>query len=261
LPGYRCPNVGLEFVSNGTLYEFLHGSADCNLIPILMDLRLKIATQSAEALAYLHLSSTILHGDVKSANILLDDQHNAKIADFGASALKSMDESEFIMLVQGTLSYLDPESFISHLLTDNSDVYSFGVVLLELMTRKRALYADDSSKEKRSLSHGFLLMFHKNKHRRMLDSEIVDNAAAMVVIEKLTVLAVHCLSTRGDDRPMMKSLSSCGCCGGTTFMHPVLPNMIVNLPATMEDCCHRWFLPLDKMTDWRFETCKLVQLC
>uniref|UniRef100_A0ACD5XGG6 Uncharacterized protein n=2 Tax=Avena sativa TaxID=4498 RepID=A0ACD5XGG6_AVESA len=203
------PMLVYEFVSNGTLYEFLHGSADHTMPPIPLDLRLKIATQSAEALAYLHSSTsrTILHGDVKSANILLDDQRNAKVADFGASALKSMDESDFIMLVQGTLGYLDPESFISHHLTDKSDVYSFGVILLELMTRKRALYADDSSGEKRSLSHIFLLMFHKNKHSRMLDSEIVDDAAAMVVIEKLAILAVHCLSARGDDRPMMKEVA------------------------------------------------------
>ncbi|KAM0880069.1 hypothetical protein ACQ4PT_033816 [Festuca glaucescens] len=202
------PMLVYEFVSNGTLYDFLHGSADHKLLPIPLDLRLKIATQSAEALAYLHSSTsrTILHGDVKSANILLDDQHNAKIADFGASALKSMDESEFILLVQGTLGYLDPESFISHHLTDKSDVYSFGVVLLELMTRKRALYANDPSKEKRSLSHSFVLMFHKNKHRRMLDSEIVDDAAAMVIVEKLAILAVHCLSARGDDRPTMKEV-------------------------------------------------------
>ncbi|VAI12756.1 unnamed protein product [Triticum turgidum subsp. durum] len=139
------PVLVYEFVSNGTLYEFLHGGPDHNLSPIPLDLRLKIATQSAEALAYLHSSTsrTILHGDVKSANILLDDQRHAKVADFGASALKSMDESEFIMLVQGTLGYLDPESFISHVLTDKSDVYSFGVVLLELLTRKRALQGEE----------------------------------------------------------------------------------------------------------------------
>ncbi|XP_037439226.1 wall-associated receptor kinase 5-like isoform X2 [Triticum dicoccoides] len=203
------PVLVYEFVSNGTLYEFLHGSADHNLSPIPLDLRLKIATQSAEALAYLHSSTsrTILHGDVKSANILLDDQRHAKVADFGASALKSMDESEFIMLVQGTLGYLDPESFISHVLTDKSDVYSFGVVLLELITRKRALYADSSSKEKRSLSHSFLLMFHQNMHLKMLDSEIAEDAAAMVVVEKLAALAVHCLSARGVDRPTMKEVA------------------------------------------------------
>lgn len=104
------PMLVYEFVSNGTLSQFLHGADRRSPIPF--DLRLKIAAQSAEALGYLHSSTsrTILHGDVKSANILLDDQFNAKVADFGASALKSMDESEFIMFVHGTLGYLDPRA-------------------------------------------------------------------------------------------------------------------------------------------------------
>ncbi|CAN6343869.1 unnamed protein product [Urochloa humidicola] len=199
------PMLVYEFVSNGTLSEFLHGANRRSPIPL--DLRLKIATQSAEALAYLHssISCTILHGDVKSANILLDDQHNAKIADFGASAQKSMDESEFIMLVQGTLGYLDPESFISHQLTEKSDVYSFGVVLLELITRRRAMFADKFN-EKKSLSYIFLLMFRQNKHRVMLDFEIIDEAV-MAVLEKLAQLAVHCLCPSGDDRPTMKEVA------------------------------------------------------
>ncbi|WVZ91268.1 hypothetical protein U9M48_037460 [Paspalum notatum var. saurae] len=199
------PMLVYEFVSNGTLSKFLH-DADYRS-PIPLDLRLKIATQSAEALAYLHssISHTILHGDVKSANILLDDQHNAKIADFGASAQKSMDESEFIMFVQGTLGYLDPESFISHQLTEKSDVYSFGVVLLELITRKRAMFVDKFN-EKKSLSYIFLSTFRHNKHRAMLDFEIIDEAA-MTVLEKLAQLAVHCLCPSGDDRPTMKEVA------------------------------------------------------
>uniref|UniRef100_A0A0E0BV82 Protein kinase domain-containing protein n=1 Tax=Oryza glumipatula TaxID=40148 RepID=A0A0E0BV82_9ORYZ len=203
----HVPMLVYEFVSNGTLSEFLHGTDHRSPIPL--DIRLKIATQSAEALAYLHSSTsrTILHGDFKSANILLDGQHNAKVADFGASALKSMNESEFIMFVQGTLGYLDPESFISHCLTDKSDVYSFGVVLLELMTRKRAIYAN-SINEKESLSYSFLLMFDQNIHRNMLDREIMDKET-MVVLEKLSILAANCLRPRGDDRPTMKEVSEC----------------------------------------------------
>uniref|UniRef100_A0A0D9Y1F4 Protein kinase domain-containing protein n=1 Tax=Leersia perrieri TaxID=77586 RepID=A0A0D9Y1F4_9ORYZ len=203
----HVPMLVYEFVPNGTLSELLHG-ADCRS-PIPLDIRLKIAAQSAEALAYLHSSTsrTILHGDFKSANILLDDQLNAKVADFGASALKSMNESEFIMFVQGTLGYLDPESFISHSLTDKSDVYSFGVVLLELMTRKRAIYAN-SINEKKSLSYTFLLMFDQNTHRNMLDIEIIDQES-MVVLEKLSILAAHCLQPRGDDRPTMREVSEC----------------------------------------------------
>jgi serine/threonine protein kinase len=198
------PMLVYEFVSNGTLSEFLH-DAD-NRPPIPLDLCLEIATQSAEALVYLHssISCTILHGDVKSANILLDDQHNAKIADFEASAQKSMVESESIMLVQGTLAILTLRAF-SHQLTEKSDVYSFGVVLLELITRKRAIFADEFN-GKKSLSYIFLLMFCHNKHQVMLDFEIIDEAA-MEVIEKLAHLVVHCLCPSGDDRPTTKEVA------------------------------------------------------
>lgn len=73
------------------------------------------------------------------------------------------------------------------------------------MTRKKALYANNFN-EKESLPYNFLLMFHQNKHRIMLDSEITDDAV-MVVLEKLAKLAVQCLSPRGDDRPTMKEIA------------------------------------------------------
>ncbi|VAI26973.1 unnamed protein product [Triticum turgidum subsp. durum] len=256
------PMLVYEFVANGTLYDLLHGSPDHNPSPIPFDLRLKIATQSTEALAYLHSSTsrTILHGDVKCSNILLDDQHDAKVADFGASALKSMDESEFIMLVQRTLGYLDPESFMSHLLSDKSDVYSFRVVLLELLTRKKALYTDYNSSEKRSLSHNFLLMFRQNKHQTMLDSEITDDDAAMVVVEKLVILTVDCLSVRGEDRLTMKEVAE---------RLRVLWRHQIHASGAGENGCEFdsnygiWpssvILPLDEMTDGSLEMCKLVR--
>ncbi|RLN30560.1 wall-associated receptor kinase 2-like [Panicum miliaceum] len=199
------PMLVYEFITNGTLFEFLHDNNQRSPIPL--DIRLKIATQSAEALAYIHSSAsrTILHGDVKSLNILWDTEYNAKMSDFGASALKFMDENDFIMLMQGTLGYLDPESLVSHHLTDKSDVYSFGVVLLELMTRKKAIYVDTSN-EKKALSHTFILMFHQNKLQDMLDSEIVDYEI-MVVLEKLAELVTQCLSPKGDERPTMKEIA------------------------------------------------------
>jgi serine/threonine protein kinase len=199
------PMLVYEFVSNGTLFELLHDTDQRSPIPL--DLRLTVATQSAEALAYIHSSTsrTILHGDVKSSNILLDNECNAKVSDFGASALKSMDKNDFIMLIQGTLGYLDPESFVSHHLTDKSDVYSFGIVLLELITRKKAIYIDNSS-EKKALSHTFILMFHQNKLLDILNTEIT-NAEVMVVLEKLAELVMHCLSPKGDERPTMKEVA------------------------------------------------------
>ncbi|KAL6643748.1 hypothetical protein ACP70R_018514 [Stipagrostis hirtigluma subsp. patula] len=198
------PMLVYEFISNGTLFEFLHKNDRRSPIPL--DLRLNIAIQSAEALAYIHSSTsrTILHGDVKSLNILLDNEYNAKVSDFGASALKS-NKNDFIMFIQGTLGYLDPETFVSHHLTDKSDVYSFGVILLELLTRKRAIYTDISN-EKKALSHTFILMFDQNKLHNMLDGEIIDTEV-MVVLEKLAELAIHCLSPRGDERPTMREVA------------------------------------------------------
>jgi serine/threonine protein kinase len=199
------PMLVYEYIFNGTLFEFLHVNESRSPIPL--DLRLKIATQSAEALDYIHsaTSRTILHGDVKSLNILLDEEYNAKMSDFGASALKPLDKNDFIMLIQGTLGYIDPESFVSQRLSDKSDVYSFGVVLLELMTRKKAVYIDTSN-EKRALSHTFIQMFHQNKLRDILDSEIVQNEV-MIVLQKLAELAMHCLSPKGDERPTMKEVA------------------------------------------------------
>ncbi|CAM0948810.1 unnamed protein product [Alopecurus aequalis] len=199
------PMLVYEFISNGTLFEFLHSNDRKSLIPL--DLRLKIATQSAEALAYIHSSTsrTILHGDVKSLNILLDEEYNAKVADFGASALKPINKDDFIMFIQGTLGYLDPESFVSHHLTDRSDVYSFGVVLVELLTRKKPIYIDNLDEQK-ALSHTFVVMFQQKKLHDILDDDIIEDEA-MVVLEKLAELAMHCLNPRGDERPTMKEVS------------------------------------------------------
>uniref|UniRef100_A0A453JLM6 Protein kinase domain-containing protein n=1 Tax=Aegilops tauschii subsp. strangulata TaxID=200361 RepID=A0A453JLM6_AEGTS len=199
------PMLVYEFVSNGTLFEFLHSNDHKSIIPL--DLRLKIATQSAEALAYIHSSTsrTILHGDVKSLNILLDNEYNAKVADFGASALKPIDKDDFIMFIQGTLGYLDPESFVSHHLTDRSDVYSFGVVLLELLTRKKAIFIDNLNEQK-ALSHAFIMTFHQKKLRDILDDDIIEDEVT-VVLEKLAELVMHCLNPRGDERPTMKEVA------------------------------------------------------
>ncbi|XP_073354691.1 putative wall-associated receptor kinase-like 16 [Aegilops tauschii subsp. strangulata] len=160
----------------------------------------------------------------------------------------------------GTLGYLDPESFISHLLTDKSDVYSLGVVLFELMTRKKALYTDDNSSEKRSLSHNFLLMFHQNKHQTMLDSKIADDAAAMVIVEKLIILTIQCLSVRGEDRStMMKEVTERL---QVLWRHQIHTSSAGKYGRDFDRNYGRWLsfviLPFDEMTDGSLEMCKLV---
>jgi serine/threonine protein kinase len=194
-----------EFISNGTLFDFIHrnyGTPSPSL-----DTRLRIAQESAEALAYLHLSTNhpIVHGDVKSMNILLDDSYMAKVTDFGASRTLPKDEIQFMTLVQGTLGYLDPEYLQERQLTDKSDVYSFGVVLLELITGKTAIY-HDGPKQGKSLVSSFLLAMKEGNLEGILDASIM-HAEMETLLGEVAELGRMCLAPIGEDRPSMTEVA------------------------------------------------------
>uniref|UniRef100_A0A7N0ZRJ8 non-specific serine/threonine protein kinase n=1 Tax=Kalanchoe fedtschenkoi TaxID=63787 RepID=A0A7N0ZRJ8_KALFE len=125
-----------EFVPNNTLEFHLHGQGRP---PIDWKLRVKIALGSAKGLAYLHedCHPRIIHRDIKSANILLDYNFEAKVADFGLAKLSSDTSTHVSTRVMGTFGYLAPEYASTGKLTDKSDVFSFGVVLLELITGRK----------------------------------------------------------------------------------------------------------------------------
>ncbi|KAJ4803891.1 Wall-associated kinase family protein [Rhynchospora pubera] len=201
----EVPMLVYEFIPNGTLFHRIHNKKQGSCISLAT--RLIIAQESAEALAYLHFSTSppIFHGDVKSANILLDQNCTAKVSDFGASILAPTDEAQFVTFVQGTCGYLDPEYVQSHQLTDKSDVYSFGVVLLELLTRKPAIDFD-APEEERSLSSRFLCAMEVNKMHDLLDNEIKCEDD-MEVIMKIAELAKECLNMKGEERPTMKEVA------------------------------------------------------
>uniref|UniRef100_A0A0E0CSX3 Protein kinase domain-containing protein n=1 Tax=Oryza meridionalis TaxID=40149 RepID=A0A0E0CSX3_9ORYZ len=201
----EVPMLVYEFVSNGTLYHYIHGKEPKADIPL--DTRLRIAAESAEALSYMHSSASppILHGDVKTANILLDDKFNAKVSDFGASKLAPTDEAEIATLVQGTCGYLDPEYLMTCQLTDKSDVYSFGVVMLELLTRKKALYLD-GPEENRSLVSCFTTAMKVGRHQELLDSQVRNDMSAEM-LEEITYLLMRCISMNGEERPTMKEVA------------------------------------------------------
>ncbi|KAI6698763.1 hypothetical protein NL676_018882 [Syzygium grande] len=128
-----------DYIPNGTLRESLSGKTGIHLD---WQRRLRIALGSAKGLAYLHelANPPIIHRDVKSTNILLDENLVAKVADFGLSKMVADSEKGHVSThVKGTMGYLDPEYYMTQLLTDRSDVYSFGVVMLELITAKPPL--------------------------------------------------------------------------------------------------------------------------
>ncbi|MBA0803088.1 hypothetical protein Gohar_013336, partial [Gossypium harknessii] len=137
-----------EFVANKTLEHHLHGNTIPSPFPFgkdrpVMDFptRLRIALGSAKGLAYLHedCHPRIIHRDIKSANILLDNNFEAMVADFGLAKLSTDNYTHVSTRVMGTFGYLAPEYASSGKLTDRSDVFSFGVMLLELITGKQPI--------------------------------------------------------------------------------------------------------------------------
>ncbi|KAG6775778.1 hypothetical protein POTOM_019273 [Populus tomentosa] len=137
-----------EFVPNKTLEHHLHGKG----LPVMdWPTRLRIALGSAKGLAYLHedCHPRIIHRDIKAANILIDNNFEAMVADFGLAKLSSDNYTHVSTRVMGTFGYLAPEYASSGKLTDKSDVFSYGVMLLELITGKKPV--DPSSSMEDSL--------------------------------------------------------------------------------------------------------------
>jgi serine/threonine protein kinase len=140
-----------------------------------------------------------LHGDLKSANILLGPDRSAKVSDFGCSMITSA--VEIGQVVKSTLGYLDPEYLLMFELTDKSDVYSFVVIILELLTRKKVI-----SKEE-CLASVFQEALKKGKHGELLDSEIIDDHHNMHVVHQMAQLAAQCLVMPAEHRPSMREVA------------------------------------------------------
>ncbi|XP_012702230.1 wall-associated receptor kinase 3-like [Setaria italica] len=202
----EVPMLVYEFIPNGTLYQLIHGRHHHGP-RVSFATRLKIAHEAAEALAYLHswASPPIIHGDVKSANILIDDNYTVRVSDFGASTLAPTDEAQFVTFVQGTYGYLDPEYMQTSKLTSKSDVYSFGVVILELLTCRKAtnLQAID---EEINLSAHFLLAMSENRLGEILDEQI-KGEESIELIEQVAELARRCLEIASEQRPPMREVA------------------------------------------------------
>lgn len=207
------PLMIYEYISNGTLHDHLHGKFSTFLD---WNTRLKIALQTAEALAYLHSAAytPIYHRDVKSTNILLDDEFNAKVSDFGLSRLASPGLSHVSTCAQGTLGYMDPEYYRNYQLTDKSDVYSYGVVLLELLTSQKAI---DFSRDQDDVNLAIYVSQRASDgaimevaDQRLLGnketSSADDHDMLIKSFKQFSELAFACLKEKKADRPIMKDV-------------------------------------------------------
>ncbi|CAI0582321.1 unnamed protein product [Linum tenue] len=125
-----------ELLKHGSLHDHLFDDGGGGNSKLSWPIRRKIALGTARGLAYLHTGAqpTIIHRDIKASNILLDDDFEAKVADFGLAKSNPEGVSHLSTRVAGTWGYLAPEYALYGQLTERSDVYSYGVVLLELLS-------------------------------------------------------------------------------------------------------------------------------
>ncbi|XP_071701699.1 wall-associated receptor kinase 2-like isoform X2 [Rutidosis leptorrhynchoides] len=205
----QTPLLVYEFINNKTLYQHLHEQLDF-ISSLTFEKRLHIATQTAEALAYMHSTTQIIHRDIKTSNILLTDDYTAKVSDFGISRFIPVDQTHLQTLVHGTLGYIDPEYFRSGILTEKSDVYSFGMVLVELLTGRK-VFSYDGTESDMGLATYFVTSLEMGCLITILDDKLKKDAGGDLDeqqhIMKIAMLAKDCVELAGKNRPNMKQVT------------------------------------------------------
>lgn len=192
-----------EYLPNGSLWDRLHSSGKMELD---WETRYEIAVGAAKGLEYLHhgCERPVIHRDVKSSNILLDEFLKPRIADFGLAKIVHADVvKDSTHIIAGTHGYIAPEYGYTYRVNEKSDVYSFGVVLMELVTGKRPSEAEfGENKDIVSWVHGKTRS--KEKFMSVVDSRIPEMYKEEAC--KVLRIAVLCTATLPAMRPSMRAV-------------------------------------------------------
>ncbi|XP_020217610.2 probable serine/threonine-protein kinase PIX13 isoform X1 [Cajanus cajan] len=210
LLGYCCDDVEFllvyEFMPKGSLENHLF-RRNTNTEPLSWNTRLKIVIGAARGLAFLHTSEKqIIYRDFKASNILLDEDYNAKISDFGLAKLgPSAGNSHVTTRIMGTYGYAAPEYIATGHLYVKSDVYGFGVVLLEMLTGLRALDKNRPIEQQNLVEWAKPSLSNKRKLKSIVDERIEGQYSAKEAW-KMAQLTLKCLERNHRKRPHMKDV-------------------------------------------------------
>lgn len=194
-----------EYVNNGNLEQWLHG-AMCHHGYLTWEARMKVLLGTAKALAYLHeaIEPKVVHRDIKSSNILIDDEFNAKVSDFGLAKLLGAGKSHITTRVMGTFGYVAPEYANTGLLNEKSDVYSFGVVLLEAITGRDPVDYGRPAQEV-NLVDWLKMMVGSRRSEEVVDPNM-ESRPSTRALKRALLTALRCVDPDSDKRPRMSQV-------------------------------------------------------
>nr|XP_018675681.1 PREDICTED: serine/threonine-protein kinase PBS1-like [Musa acuminata subsp. malaccensis] len=198
------------------VYECMHlGSLEDHLLdlssnkkPLDWSTRMKIAEGAARGLEYLHdiANPPVIYRDFKASNILLDEEYNPKLSDFGLAKVGPVgDKSHVSTRVMGTYGYCAPEYALTGQLTKMSDVYSYGVVFLEIITGRRAIDTSRPSNEQNLVHWAEPLFKDKKRFVEMADPLLEGNYPLKGLYQALAVAAM-CLQEEAGNRPLISDV-------------------------------------------------------
>ncbi|KAG8077474.1 hypothetical protein GUJ93_ZPchr0007g4588 [Zizania palustris] len=194
-----------EYVNNGNLEQWLHGDMSESGI-LTWENRMKILLGTAKALAYLHeaIEPKVVHRDIKSSNILIDDEFNSKVSDFGLAKLLNSDKSYINTRVMGTHGYVAPEYVNSGMLNEKSDIYSFGVVLLECVTARDPVDYSKPADETNLVE--WLRMMITNKMVEDVVDPNLEIKPPKRALKRAILVGLKCVDPDADKRPKMSKV-------------------------------------------------------